>query len=882
MNIPTPRPVSTIRPRADQIPTPAADAPDVVISAPTQPTSARPARVRKPAVSFVPHEGGGLARKATTTDKWFQPSTMYTEFVTVAACFAISGLACHHMRYSDGGGVFAKAFTRRPKPSRRSIFIDDINAPENALHYQGTGGSTTTDPEVENIMRTFAQEFGLHAAEYHAMSSYAQDVLNKPRASASSPSREANYGHNTDVHDTILSAIYDQLMFGSTADGIDLHVEYPDDVAADERHAEELHRLTQEELHRATVYHDAALPEPTLTKGETTKGRDATIPNKAEPKDGADRTLKTDIKAYELLDMRDCPEEDKPRMLAAIAKEINDLVATGCFAVVEIPYDRTAINSRIVLKVKYRANGEYDKHKARLVAKGFMERLGADFFSTFSPMASLTTARALLALAVHKNLPVHHSDIPQAFIKSLLDTDIWLKLPPGINLVDENGKAHKIVKLIRSLYGLRQSPQLFNKELVRFMHAENFKQTNADTCLFTKRSDAGWICVASEVDDLLVTGTDTAGIEEFRKSLQREYEIKDWEPISSFLGINIVYNQGMGELQMDVETKIDNLLDRHQTLKGHLKGKADIAMIEDHMKVPDDHKLTTAVDSYLHENYASINGALIYMGITCRPDMAFALSKTSKGMHNPRPKHIAMLRHLLLYVYQNKQLALSYSRDDPPLFRLLKDASRTDAALSFLATSDAQHIQRFTGFADANFSNLYDDERKSNTGLCIFMFGSAICWKAKLQPLTATSTHEAELIACATAALEVIWCRKLILDLGFAFDLPIVNLRDNETIRQRCLDDGISITDEEYELDPLMIFNDNLGTTQTINNPDATSQRVKHIDNRYLRIRQYVKARAIRVSYIGTDLNIADFFTKGLTRVKFHKFRMYIGMREKT
>ena len=134
----------------------------------------------------------------------------------------------------------------------------------------------------------------------------------------------------------------------------------------------------------------------------------------------------------------------------------------------------------------------------------------------------------------------------------------------------------------------------------------------------------------------------------------------------------------------------------------------------------------------------------------------------------------------------------------------------------------------------------------------------------------------------ATAALEVIWCRKLILDLGFAFDLPIVNLRDNETIRQRCLDDGISITDEEYELDPLMIFNDNLGTTQTINNPDATSQRVKHIDNRYLRIRQYVKARAIRVSYIGTDLNIADFFTKGLTRVKFHKFRMYIGMREKT
>ena len=137
-------------------------------------------------------------------------------------------------------------------------------------------------------------------------------------------------------------------------------------------------------------------------------------------------------------------------------------------------YNRNAIASRIVLKVKYRADGTYDKHKARLVAKGFMERLGSDFFSTYSPMASLTTARALMAIAVNMRLPVLHSDIPQAFIKSLIDTDIWLKLPNGVKFRDGKGNAHQIVKLVRSLYGLRQSPQLFNKELNRFMHTEGF------------------------------------------------------------------------------------------------------------------------------------------------------------------------------------------------------------------------------------------------------------------------------------------------------------------------------------------------------------------------------------------------------------------------
>ena len=101
-------------------------------------------------------------------------------------------------------------------------------------------------------------------------------------------------------------------------------------------------------------------------------------------------------------------------MLTAIAKELNDLINIGCFEFVEIPSDRKAIASRIVLKVKYRADGTYDKHKARLVAKGFMERLGSDFFSTYSPMASLTTSRALMAIAVHYGLPIFHSDIRDA------------------------------------------------------------------------------------------------------------------------------------------------------------------------------------------------------------------------------------------------------------------------------------------------------------------------------------------------------------------------------------------------------------------------------------------------------------------------------------
>ena len=113
---------------------------------------------------------------------------------------------------------------------------------------------------------------------------------------------------------------------------------------------------------------------------------------------------------------------------------------------------------------------------------------------------------------------------------------------------------------------------------------------------------------------------------------------------------------------------------------------------------------------------------------------------------------------------------------------------------------------------------------------------------------------------------------------SFCLDLTPVKLSDPYRIRECLEDDGITVSDEQYQLDPLWLFNDNLGTTQTINRPESSSQRSKHIDLRYYCVRQYVRDMKIRVAYIGTDYNIADFFTKGLTYPKFSLFRKRIGL----
>ena len=66
---------------------------------------------------------------------------------------------------------------------------------------------------------------------------------------------------------------------------------------------------------------------------------------------------------------------------------------------------------------------------------------------------------------------------------------------------------------------------------------------------------------------------------------------------------------------------------------------------------------------------------------------------------------------------------------------------------------------------------------------------------------------------------------------------------------------------EKFAIEPPYLFNDNKGTAQMVINP-ITNSNTKHVATKEFRTRQYIAQRLLRVCYIPTDMNIADFFTK--------------------
>ena len=166
---------------------------------------------------------------------------------------------------------------------------------------------------------------------------------------------------------------------------------------------------------------------------------------------------------------------------------------------VELPSGRKPIGCKWVFKVKHDSDGNVERFKARLVVKGYAQKYGIDYEETFSPVLRFSSIRSPLAFAVQNDMLIHQMDIVTTFLNGKVDEEIYMEQPDGYVIA---GKENLVCWLRKFLYGLKQSPHCWYSAFREYMESIEFKQTNADPCVYVRTLGTITI-VAVYVDDLI-------------------------------------------------------------------------------------------------------------------------------------------------------------------------------------------------------------------------------------------------------------------------------------------------------------------------------------------------------------------------------------------
>ncbi|CAN0486391.1 unnamed protein product, partial [Discosporangium mesarthrocarpum] len=105
-----------------------------------------------------------------------------------------------------------------------------------------------------------------------------------------------------------------------------------------------------------------------------------------------------------------------------------------------------------VFKRKVNQFGDVTRYKGRLVGKGYTQLWGIDVYASFMPTPAVEVLRTVLAYTAHQDWEPCHWDVRQAFIQPDMEEDIYVRPCDGCGVW-----SGKIVKLLKSLYGCRQS-----------------------------------------------------------------------------------------------------------------------------------------------------------------------------------------------------------------------------------------------------------------------------------------------------------------------------------------------------------------------------------------------------------------------------------------
>ena len=311
-----------------------------------------------------------------------------------------------------------------------------------------------------------------------------------------------------------------------------------------------------------------------------------------------------------------------------------------------------------------------------------------EFKDTYSPTARVTSTRTLIAIATQQGLSLRSFDVEAAFVSADVDCEIYIQAPPGHSF-----PPGKVARLQRSLYGLRQASALYWNKMQTFLTSYGFEQVTDEGTLFCLRSGDDVLYVSMYVDDGLVAFSSDHMYQRFLTALRKEFTLSSEGPLRDYLGIAIHYDTERGTTFLEQSKYVRDLL-----------AKYDMSNCSpvDTPVAPGTYFTGTdccdRADPAMKEaikDYQSLVGALLWLSISTRPDIAFATNQLARFLVNPGPSHFVAAKRVLRYLAGTSTFGIRYHRC-------------------------TENVNTLIAYVDADFAGNPED-RLSVTGFIVFL-----------------------------------------------------------------------------------------------------------------------------------------------------------------
>ena len=513
---------------------------------------------------------------------------------------------------------------------------------------------------------------------------------------------------------------------------------------------------------------------------------------------------------------------DREYWIAGGRDELKSLKDLNVFVLVprsKMPRGQKALKGKLVCKRKRDDAGNVVRYKVRYVAKGYAQRYGIDYDKTTAPTVRLESFRTILHIAATLKWDLQHVDVKTAFLHGVLpDTEtMFMEQPPGF---EAPGKETWVMKLMKSLYGMKQASRVWNQTFDKVVKKLGFERLACEWCVYRRESSTGTIIFAVHVDDIVSAASSPAENDLFKSQLKQHWEINDLGPAKFALGIAISRDDDAKTISISQSALIDRVVEQFGQSEAHSVDTPMVAGLQ--LRRPD---RTVPTPSHIIEwaertPYRSLVGSLMYIARGTRPDIAYAVSRLASYLDCYRPEHWQAAVRVLRYLKGTRDLQLTLGGQGP---------------------------LQLVGYSDSDYANCPDSSR-SVSGHCFTLGSAMISWSSRKQRIVADSSCYAEYIALHDSAREVIFLRQL---------LDGLHLLPSRATPVHCDNNAASILSEDH------VFH----------------ARVKHIRVKYHVIREMVENGEVAVTRIRSSDNTADILTKPLARPDFLRLRHGLGLR---